>query len=135
MFGDWKRDCSASTLVDSAEPGSQAWASFFSAPVSLPASGPATATMISQKISTAHLVRRPLAMPTIARARVMVDPPDRSAERGCLTGCTMRHGGDESQDISRLAEPGHTSPRRAEKYQESGSPGYRISRPPGPPRS
>src|SRR5215468_10031219 len=42
-FGDWNRDCSASTFVDWACGGSHDWASFFSAPVSLPASDPATA--------------------------------------------------------------------------------------------
>jgi hypothetical protein len=74
MFGDWKRDCRSSTLVDSAWAGSQDDESFFSAPVSLPDNGPARATMISQKTSTAHLARRPLATATIVRARPMVIP-------------------------------------------------------------
>ena len=74
MLGDWNRDCTSSTLVDSAAAGSQADASFFSAPVSLPASEPSTATTISQKTRTAHLVRRPLGMATIARARLMMIP-------------------------------------------------------------
>ena len=74
MLGDWNRDCTSRTLVDSAAGGSQADASFFSAPVRLPASGPITATTISQKTRTAHLVRRPLGMATIARARLMMFP-------------------------------------------------------------
>jgi len=74
MFGDWKRDCRSSTLVDSALAGSQDDESFFCAPVSLPDSGPATATMISQKTTTAHLARRPLAMPMSMRARLIVIP-------------------------------------------------------------
>src|SRR5580704_7433540 len=65
ISGDWNRDCRARTLVDSALAGSQAEESFFSAPVSLPASGPATATTISQKTRTAHLVRRPVRTPAI----------------------------------------------------------------------
>src|SRR5215469_11682135 len=101
MFGDWNFVCTASTLVDSAEPGSQDWASFFSAPVSLPASGPSTATMMSQKTSTAHLVRRPLTMPTIARARVViVGPLERSTERvASMADYEARR--KQSQDISR----------------------------------
>src|SRR5262245_15852870 len=58
-FGDWNDDCSFSTLVDSALAGSQACASFFSAPVSFPDSDPATAATISQNTRTAHLLRRP----------------------------------------------------------------------------
>ncbi len=61
-------------MVDSALAGSQDDESFFSAPVSLPDSGPATATMISQKTTTAHLARRPLATAMIVRARLMVIP-------------------------------------------------------------
>ena len=82
MLGDWNRDCTSSTLVDSAADGSQDDASFFSAPVSLPASEPSTATMISQKTRTAHLVRRPLGMATIARARLMMIP-----QNGRPAGC------------------------------------------------
>src|ERR1700722_19357419 len=101
MFGDWKRDWRSSTLVDSALAGSQDEESFFSAPVSLPASGPATATMISQKTRTAHLVRRPLAMPTIARARLMMIPQE-LAGLSVAPGTTIEHGPRQSQDISRL---------------------------------
>src|ERR1700689_5196668 len=74
MFGDWKRDCRSSTLVDSALAGSQDDESFFSAPVSLPDSGPARATTISQNTRTPHLARRPLAKVKMVRARLMVIP-------------------------------------------------------------
>src|SRR5260370_10958264 len=75
MLGDWNRDCTSSTLVDSAAAGSQADALFFSAPVSLPASGPSTATMISQNTRTAHLVRRPAGIRMIALALLMPRSP------------------------------------------------------------
>ena len=42
-------------------------ASFFSAPVSLPDSGPASATTTSQNTRTSHLVRRPDGTPAIPR--------------------------------------------------------------------
>src|SRR5712691_826770 len=67
-LGDWNCDCRASTLVASALAGSHACASFFSAPISLPASGPATARMTIHRTRTAHLVRRPAGTLTIARA-------------------------------------------------------------------
>ena len=73
-LGDWIFDWRFNTWVDSALAGSQDDASFFSAPVSLPDSGPASATMISQKTTTAHLARRPLARVRMARARLMVNP-------------------------------------------------------------
>ncbi len=75
MLGDWNRDWTSSTLVDSALAGSQADASFFSAPVSLPASGPVTATMTSQKTRTAHLVRRPPGARMIALALLIPRSP------------------------------------------------------------
>src|SRR4051794_10208211 len=59
VLGDWNAVCRSRTFVDSALPGSQFFASFFSALVSLPASGPAAATSTTQKSSTSHLVRRP----------------------------------------------------------------------------
>src|SRR6266508_5939611 len=49
----------STTWVDSAFFGSQADASFFWALLSLPASGPATATTTSQKAMTPHLDQRP----------------------------------------------------------------------------
>src|SRR6266699_946131 len=75
MLGDWNRDCTSSTLVDSALAGSQADALFFSTPVSLPPSGPITATMTSQKTRTAHLVRRPPGMRMIALALLIPRSP------------------------------------------------------------
>src|SRR5258708_37707550 len=103
MFGDWRADCSFSTCVDSALAGSHAWASFFSAPVSFPDSGQATATTISQNTKTAHLVRRPPGKRSRARALlifssrslgspVKVSPRAKSSSRG------------QEQVISRLAE-------------------------------
>src|ERR1700722_18316130 len=98
MFGDWNCDCRSSTLVDSALAGSQADESFFSAPVSLPDSGPATATMISQKTTTAHLARRPLATVMIERARLIVIPR-RIAGLMPLPE-SLRHDQTRSQSIS-----------------------------------
>src|SRR5258708_33533166 len=65
----------SSPLVDWAGAGSQADALFFSAPVSLPASGPSTATMISQNTRTAHLVRRPAGIRMMALALLMPRSP------------------------------------------------------------
>src|SRR5262245_29660209 len=56
-LGDWKRSCACRTAVDSALAGSQALASFFSAPVSLVDSGKARTRMTSQKPTTTHLVQ------------------------------------------------------------------------------
>src|ERR1039457_943238 len=67
-LGDWNRDCRSRTLVDSALAGSHDFASLCSAPISLPASGPATPRMTIHSTTTTHLVRRPLGTPTIARA-------------------------------------------------------------------
>src|SRR5215813_5157849 len=67
-LGDWNRDCMASTFVDCACGGSHDWASFFSAPVSLPASEPATARIRIHRTRTTHLPRRPPGKPTIVRA-------------------------------------------------------------------
>ena len=75
MLGDWNCDCTSSTLVDSASAGSQADELFFSAPVSLPASGPSTTTTISQNTRTAHLVRRPAGIRMIALALLMPRSP------------------------------------------------------------
>ena len=61
--------------MDSALGGSHAEASFFSAPISFPESGPATATTTSQNTSTSHLVRRPAGTPTIALTLLTPDPP------------------------------------------------------------
>src|SRR6266516_7224631 len=74
MFGDWKRDCRARTLVDSALAGSQALASFFSAPISFPASGKATTTTTSQKPTTSHLVQLPAGISAI-RLSLLIDSP------------------------------------------------------------
>src|SRR5579859_6002872 len=75
-FGDWKLDSRFSTRVDSAFGGSHACASFFSAPVSLPDNGPATATAIIQNARTAHLVRRPPGNRSRARALLISNPQE-----------------------------------------------------------
>src|ERR1017187_506223 len=67
-LGDWNRDCRSRTLVDSALAGSHDFASLCSAPISLPASGPATPRMTIHSTRTTHLVRRPIWTLTIARA-------------------------------------------------------------------
>jgi hypothetical protein len=62
VSGEVNEDWMSSTWVDSALPGSQDLASFFSTPVNLPASGPATATTTSQNRMTRYLIRRPVIM-------------------------------------------------------------------------
>src|SRR5690349_23291966 len=73
VFGDVKLDCTSSTCTDSAPPGSQDLASFFSTPLNLPDNGPATATMASQKTMKTYLIQRPDI--TLATDLVMVSPP------------------------------------------------------------
>src|SRR5215470_8922214 len=58
-FGDWKRDCTSTTLVDSALAGSHVFASFFSAPISFDDSGTVTTSTTTQKPTTTHLVQLP----------------------------------------------------------------------------
>src|SRR6516165_5915673 len=72
MFGDWKRDWTSRTLVDSALPGSHALASFFSAPMSLLDSGKARTSMTSQKPTTTHLVQLPAGISAIL-LRLLID--------------------------------------------------------------
>src|SRR5215470_16270185 len=74
MLGDWKRDCTSSTLVDSALPGSQYFASFFSAPVSLVDSGKARTSTTSQKPTTTHLVQLPAGISAILLS-LLIDSP------------------------------------------------------------
>src|SRR2546430_4672183 len=74
MLGDWKCDCRSRTLVDSALAGSQALASFFSAPMSLFDNGNATTTTTSQKPTTSHLVQLPAGISAI-RLAPLIDPP------------------------------------------------------------
>jgi hypothetical protein len=81
MLGDWNRDCTSSTLVDSALAGSQALASFFSAPLSLPDSGNATTTTTSQKPSTSHLVQLPDGISAALRAMLIAPPQTRGGQR------------------------------------------------------
>ena len=64
-----KWSCSVSAWVDSADAGRYAEASFFSTPISFPARAPVSAITITQKASTAHLVRRPLGRPAMRCAQ------------------------------------------------------------------
>src|SRR5436190_5098180 len=74
----WNCFCSSTTFVDSALPGSQAEFSFFSTPVNLPASGPATPRLTSQTASTNHFVQRPQTTDATPRARLMRSPIPRT---------------------------------------------------------
>src|SRR6266487_6209499 len=65
MFGDWKRDCTSRTLVDSALAGSHVFASFFSAPISFDDSGAAITSTTTQKPTTTHLVQLPAGISAI----------------------------------------------------------------------
>src|SRR6266536_3259034 len=73
-FGDWNFDWKASTFVDSAWAGSHEWASFFSAPVNLPASGAASTTTTIQNAKITHLIFRPAGKLIIARALLIGFP-------------------------------------------------------------
>src|SRR3954447_1000205 len=59
MSSVWKRFSTSITWVASALPGSQAELSFFSTPVSFPASGTAPARTATHSASTIHLDHRP----------------------------------------------------------------------------
>src|SRR5262249_21115997 len=58
VFGEVNADWASSARVDSALPGSHDLASFFCTPLSLPASGPASATRITQNRTTAYFTLR-----------------------------------------------------------------------------
>src|SRR4051794_41001363 len=78
VLGDRNAACSSSTCVDSALPGSHDFASFFSAPDSLPASGPAAATTMTQNSNTRYLVRRP----TMTRVTTLLTPSPQAGTTG-----------------------------------------------------
>src|SRR5215469_15089897 len=87
MFGDWKRDCTSRTLVDSAFAGSQAFASFFSAPVSFDDSGNAITSTTSQKPTTTHLVQLPAGISVSLLATLFIDSPGSAGGQHGLSGC------------------------------------------------
>src|SRR5215831_21254755 len=87
MFGDWKRDCTSRTLVDSAFAGSQALASFFSAPVSFDDSGSAITSTTSQKPTTTHLVQLPAGISVSLLATLFIDSPSSAGGQHGLSGC------------------------------------------------
>ncbi|URN04935.1 hypothetical protein LUW74_17500 [Actinomadura madurae] len=72
------RSDSSTTRVDSALLGSHADDSLVCAPVSLPASGIATARMTIQTASTTHLPRRPQGREENLFAPVIKNPQDQS---------------------------------------------------------
>src|SRR4249919_1973167 len=74
MLGDWKCDCRSTTLADSAFEGSQALASFFSAPISLFDSGKAATTTTSHKPTTSHLVQLPAGISAIRLSLLIAFP-------------------------------------------------------------
>src|SRR5215475_14099072 len=88
MLGDWKRSCTLRTLVDSAFAGSQALASFFSAPVSFDESGSAITSTTSQKPTTTHFVQLPAGISVSLLATLFINPSSGSAggQHG-LSGC------------------------------------------------
>src|SRR5215471_1664786 len=85
-LGDWKRDCTSRTLVDSAFAGSHAFASFFSAPVSLLDSGKATTRTITQKPTTIHLVQLPAGI-SAAFLATLIDSPGSAGGQHGSSGC------------------------------------------------
>src|SRR5260370_34642723 len=82
MLGDWKRACALRTLVDSALAGSQAFASFFSAPVSFDDSGNAMTSTTTQKPKTTHLVKLPAGVSASLFTRSTDSPSARRARPG-----------------------------------------------------
>src|SRR3954468_22946726 len=90
VLGERNAFCSSRTTVDSAFPGSHDFASFFSAPLSLPANGPIAATTTSQNNRTRYLLRRP----TITRVATLLTPYSpkivtRTRHRKLGTGLTL----------------------------------------------
>src|SRR6266571_197604 len=88
MLGDWKRACTLRTLVDSAFGGSQALASFFSAPMSFADSGNAITSTTSQKPTTIHLVQLPAGISVSLLATLFIAAPR------CLLTVSERHQAD-----------------------------------------
>src|SRR3954452_8761040 len=86
VFGDRNAFCSWSAIVDSALPGSHDFASFFSAPDSLPASGPSAATTMTQNNRTRYFVRRP----TITRVTALLTTRAPKPKHPSFLACTAR---------------------------------------------
>src|SRR6266516_5131244 len=78
MLGDWKCACTSRTLVDSAPAGSHAFASFFSAPMSLLDSGSVMTSTTTQKPTTTHLVQLPAGISAAFRS-LLIDSPSLAA--------------------------------------------------------
>src|SRR5258706_14695045 len=94
-FGDGTFDWKSSPFVDSAGAGSHEWASFFSAPVNFPASGPASTTTTIQNAKIIHLIFRPAGKLIIARALLIGFPQLRSPARCCSRAVPVRPEGRE----------------------------------------
>src|SRR4030095_4740376 len=128
------RLASSMTLVDSASLGSHADASFFWAPLSLPASGPATATTAIQKTRTAHLLHRPQAGPAIPLVAARPFPRSRSLFRtvppsSCDAPVHVTLAPKTPAGGERVTSGGEHRPcRRREAAREAY--GFGVSRPP-----
>ena len=107
MLGDWKRDCTSRTLVDSALAGSQALASFCSAWVSLLDSGKATTITTSQKPTTSHLVQRPTGI-SATFLSLLIDSPARSAGSRLPCPFTLTQPRPPTGHKGRQATPGNS---------------------------
>src|SRR5215467_1466244 len=140
VFGEVNAACASSARVDSALPGSQDFASFFCTPLSLPASGPATATSTTQNRTTAYFILRPVrkvttdlvmnflrsafeALPRDAFGPAVMPAPARIVEPTSRPGAGRRLSTDADHwpvlPRSRLEQPrGGEHGRQAEPEQE-----------------
>src|SRR5215468_1777897 len=133
MFGDWKRDCTSRTLVDSALAGSHALASFFSAPVSFDDSGRAITSTTTQKPTTTHLVQLPAGISVSLLATLFIGVPLGSAggQHG-LSGCCPQDQPSDGPGRTELSG-GPVSTRHSLADQEGAhSVLHRASRGPNP---
>src|SRR2546426_11645031 len=114
MFGDWKCDCKSSTLVDSAFAGSQAFASFFSAPMSFPDSGKATTSTTTQKPRTSHLVQLPAGISEILLPMLIWFPRMLRAHSSPIRNHGRQRGRKGAQGGARGTPGGERAPVGAE---------------------
>src|SRR6516165_8678853 len=101
MLGDWKRAWMLRTLVDSALPGSQALALFFSAPMSFADNGNAITSTTSQKPTTTHLVQLPAGISVSLLATLFIASPGVPLGR-----CTTHSSSYATMRPGRAARPG-----------------------------
>src|SRR5689334_8790399 len=128
MLGDWKCACTSRTFVDSALAGSQADASFFSAPMSFPDSGKATTTTTSHKPTTSHLVQLPAGISAIL-LNLLTDSPRLPPAAACLARSLLRN---HALPTGRKGPASHARQRRvggqAAAHIEGGCPLTGVSR-------